>query len=79
MLKRNEFLWFFFNKGFGAKCKPTELALNFIQKQYFGEKKHISPSFQSNSVNQEKVAFKIFKILKFLRVPSDLKLPYPYP
>ena len=25
----------FLSKGFGKKCKPTELALNFIQKQYF--------------------------------------------
>ena len=31
-LKRNEFLWIFLSKGFGEKCKPTELALNFIQK-----------------------------------------------
>ena len=31
MLKRNEFLWIFLSKGF----KQTELALNFIQKQYF--------------------------------------------
>ena len=22
-------------KGFGEKCKPAELALNFVQKQYF--------------------------------------------
>ena len=43
MLKRNEFLWFFFSKGFGAKCKHTELALNFIQKQYFSEKKDTFP------------------------------------
>ena len=34
MLRRNEFLWIFF-KGFDEKCKQTELALNFIQKQYF--------------------------------------------
>ena len=26
---------FFFSKGFEAKCKHIELALNFIQKQYF--------------------------------------------
>ena len=36
---------FFFSKGFGARCKDTVLALNFIQKQYFNEKKHISLSF----------------------------------
>ena len=33
-LKRNEFLYFL-SEGFGEKCKHTELALNFIQKQYF--------------------------------------------
>ena len=33
----------FFSKGFGAKCKHTKLDLNFIQKQYFSEKKHINP------------------------------------
>ena len=37
--------YFDVSKGFGAKCKQTQLALNFIQKQYFSEKKHISPSF----------------------------------
>ena len=26
MLKRNKFLWFFLSKGFGEKCKHTELA-----------------------------------------------------
>ena len=41
MLKRNKFLWFFFlSKGFDEKCKPTELALNFVKKQYFSLKKH---------------------------------------
>ena len=35
MLKRNEFLWIFLSKRFDEKCKQTELALNFIQKQYF--------------------------------------------
>ena len=35
MLKRNEFLWIFLSKGFDERCKQTELALNFIQKQYF--------------------------------------------
>ena len=44
MLRGTNF-FFFFSKGFGAKCKQTQLALNFIQKQYFSEKKHISPSF----------------------------------
>ena len=34
MLKRNEFLWFFWSKDIGLKCKHTELALNFVQKQY---------------------------------------------
>ena len=29
------FMIFFISKGFGEKCKPTELALNFVQKQYF--------------------------------------------
>ena len=27
----------FFSKGFGAKCKHAEVALNFIQKQSFSE------------------------------------------
>ena len=35
MLKRNELLWIFLGKGFDEKCKQTELAFNFIQKQYF--------------------------------------------
>ena len=35
MLKRNEFLWIFLRKGFDEKCKQRELALYFIQKQYF--------------------------------------------
>ena len=35
MLKRNGFLLFFLSKGFGEKCKHTELALNFVQKQNF--------------------------------------------
>ena len=26
---------FFLSEGFAEKCKQTELALNFIQKQYF--------------------------------------------
>ena len=34
MLKRNEFLWFL-SKDFGEKCKLPDLALNFVQKQYF--------------------------------------------
>ena len=25
----------FLSEGFGKKCKHTEVALNFIQKQYF--------------------------------------------
>ena len=33
--KRNKFLWSALSKSFGEKCKHTELALNFIQKQYF--------------------------------------------
>ena len=35
MLKQNRFLWIFLSNGFNKKCKLTELALNFIQKQYF--------------------------------------------
>ena len=35
MLKMDEFLWIFLSKGFDKKCKQTELALDFIQKQYF--------------------------------------------
>ena len=35
MLKRKEYLWIFLNKSFDERCKQTELALNFIQKQYF--------------------------------------------
>ena len=33
MLKRSKFLCL--SEGFGKKCKHKELALNFIQKQYF--------------------------------------------
>ena len=29
------FMIFFLSKGFGEKCKHTELSLNFVQKQYF--------------------------------------------
>ena len=29
------FMIFFLSKGFGKKCKHTELALNFFQKQNF--------------------------------------------
>ena len=35
MWKRDKFLWDFLSKGFDEKCKQTELALDFIQKQYF--------------------------------------------
>ena len=35
MLKRDEFSRIFLSKGFDEKYKETELALNFIQKQYF--------------------------------------------
>ena len=35
MLKRDEFLRIFLSKGFDEKYKETELALNFIEKQYF--------------------------------------------
>ena len=36
MLKEERiFMDFFLSKGFGEKCKHTELALNFVQKQYF--------------------------------------------
>ena len=36
MLKRKKFFMIFFlSKGFGEKCKHTELALNFVQKQNF--------------------------------------------
>ena len=35
MLKREEFLKIFLSKGLDEKYKETELALNFIQKQYF--------------------------------------------
>ena len=35
MLKRPNFYGFFLSSGFDEKCKLTELALNFIQKQYF--------------------------------------------
>ena len=48
-------------KGFRERCKHTELALNFIQKQYFNPK--ISFSFhysQLATVSQQKVVFKIF-------------------
>ena len=35
MWKRDKFLRDFLSKGFDEKCKQTELALDFIQKQYF--------------------------------------------
>ena len=34
---------FILSKGFGGKCKPTELALSFVQKQYFSQKKKKFP------------------------------------
>ena len=40
----------FFSKGFGAKCKHAELALNFIQKQSFSE---IKTHFPFTLVEQE--------------------------
>ena len=42
MLKRNEFLCFFLDKDFRERCKHTELALYFIQQQYFGSKNPFS-------------------------------------
>ena len=33
--RETNFYGFFWSKGFDEKCKQTELALNFIQKQYF--------------------------------------------
>ena len=45
MLKTNGFLWVFLSNGFGEKCKHTEVALNFVQRHNFSQKKHISPSF----------------------------------
>ena len=39
----------FLSEGFGEKCKHTEVALNFIQKQYFSQKKTIFPSLYPNS------------------------------
>ena len=35
ILKKSEFLWIFSSKGGGEKYKHRELALNFVQKQYF--------------------------------------------
>ena len=35
MLKGNKLMNIFSSQGFGEKCEHTELALNFIQKQYF--------------------------------------------
>ena len=35
MLERTNFYGFFLGNGFDEKCKLTELALNFIPKQYF--------------------------------------------
>ena len=62
MLKRNELLWTFLSEGFSEKFKHTELALNFIQKQYFSLKKTIFPSLYSNgnTVNEQKFVFKYF-------------------
>ena len=36
-VKEERIFMTFFSKGFGAKCKHAELALNFIQKQSFSE------------------------------------------
>ena len=33
--KERIFMDVFLSKGFGEKCKHTEIALNFVQKQYF--------------------------------------------
>ena len=41
--KEEQVFMIFFSKGFGAKCKCTELTLNFNQKQYFSEKKNTFP------------------------------------
>ena len=34
-VKEEQILWFFLSKGFGEKHEHTELALYFVQKQYF--------------------------------------------
>ena len=39
MLERDKFLYFL-SEGFSEKCKHTESALNFTQKQYFSQKTH---------------------------------------
>ena len=35
----------FISEGFGEKCKHTELASNFIQKQYFSYENPFSPHY----------------------------------
>ena len=40
MLKMNEFLWIFLSKRFSEKYKPTELGLNFVQKQCLVKETH---------------------------------------
>ena len=35
----------FISEGFGEKCKRTELASNFIQKQYFSYENPFSPHY----------------------------------
>ena len=61
----------FLSKGFGEKCKHTELAL--FKNRILVKKKHISPSFWSNrnTVNQEKVAFKMFNCLGYSETLSN--------
>ena len=60
----------FLSKGFGEMCKHTELALNFVQKQYFSWKTHYS---QTATLGTRK---KFFKIFRFLMVLWDFnKLP----
>ena len=61
MLKRREFLWIFSGKGFHEKCKHTEIALNIIQKQYFGSKNRFS--FHYSRITTRSISKKSF--LKF--------------
>ena len=37
-VKEERIFMIFLSKGSGEKCKHTELALNFVQKQYFSQK-----------------------------------------
>ena len=64
------FYGFLLGKGFREKCKRIELALNFIQKQYFSPKKPFS--FHYSRIKTSRIKKSCFKNLDFLRVLWEL-------